>query len=219
MAQRVELLYFLGKWSLITHQYTTALHYLDNAFQNCLCEAYHNRRSILNLLIPLKILHGTLPSQSLMDEFELSHYNDLCKAIRCGNLALFQAHMDKFWMYYLSVGVIDMILILKQLVMVQFLRKCFKCYAKINPMGSLRMKWPLIEAAARLDGSIDAISDLEIEISRLIEKRLVVGVITPGVGLSLSGQIASPFPKVGLLSDDEEHKNVLEYVLFNEFQM
>ncbi|KAF9130842.1 COP9 signalosome (CSN) subunit, partial [Mortierella sp. 14UC] len=52
---------------------------------------HHNRRLVLHYLIPTRLLHGSLPSSRLLEEFpELSAlYRPLALAIKTGNVQLF----------------------------------------------------------------------------------------------------------------------------------
>jgi len=64
---------------------------LQFAFDHTPPKFHHNRRLVLHYLIPTRLLHGSLPSSRLLEEFsELSTlYRPLAQAIRTGNVQLF----------------------------------------------------------------------------------------------------------------------------------
>lgn len=64
---------------------------LQFAFDHIPPKFHHNRRLVLHYLIPTRLLHGSLPSSRLLEEFpELSAlYRPLALAIKTGNVQLF----------------------------------------------------------------------------------------------------------------------------------
>lgn len=64
---------------------------LQFAFDHIPPKFHHNRRLVLHYLIPTRLLHGSLPSSRLLEEFpELAAlYRPLALAIKSGNVQLF----------------------------------------------------------------------------------------------------------------------------------
>ncbi|KAG0301635.1 COP9 signalosome (CSN) subunit [Dissophora globulifera] len=91
MAHQVTMRYYTGVLSFFNDDYKKAEPDLQFAFDHTPPRFHKNRRLILHYLIPTRLLHGSLPSARLLEEFsELAElYRPLATAIRTGNVRLF----------------------------------------------------------------------------------------------------------------------------------
>ncbi|KAI8352585.1 hypothetical protein B0O80DRAFT_499294 [Mortierella sp. GBAus27b] len=91
MSHQVTLRYYTGILSFFNEDFKKAEPDLHFAFEHTPRRFHGNRRLILHYLIPTKLLHGTLPPASMLEEFpELSTlYQPIVTAIKTGNVQQF----------------------------------------------------------------------------------------------------------------------------------
>ncbi|KAF9930062.1 COP9 signalosome (CSN) subunit [Linnemannia zychae] len=91
MAHQVTIRYYTGVLSFFNEDFKKAESDLQFAFDHIHSKFQRNRRLVLHYLIPTRMLHGSLPSHGLLEEFpELSAlYLPLASAIKTGNVQLF----------------------------------------------------------------------------------------------------------------------------------
>jgi hypothetical protein len=103
LAQTVTYNYFTGMKSLFDSDYKKAEELLSFAFNNCYPESHKNHRLILIFLIPVKMLLGHMPSNYLLDKYNLQQFSPVIKAVKAGNLreldSALESNADFFWNY------------------------------------------------------------------------------------------------------------------------
>ncbi|KAF9939442.1 COP9 signalosome (CSN) subunit [Mortierella alpina] len=97
MAHQVTIRYYTGVLSFFNEDFKKAESDLQFAIDHTPRKFHHNRRLILHYLIPTRLLHGSLPSDELLEEFpELSGlYKSLAVAVKTGNLQLFDETLNQ----------------------------------------------------------------------------------------------------------------------------
>ncbi|KAJ7245696.1 hypothetical protein C8J57DRAFT_1678885 [Mycena rebaudengoi] len=93
-AHQVTYRYYVGILSFLNEEFIKtpeAEQELTLAFYNCCLGAHNNQRRILAYLIPLRILHGHLPSDELLHRFPVLQdiFAPFVTAIRRGDIAAF----------------------------------------------------------------------------------------------------------------------------------
>ncbi len=92
--------YFVGRLNMFEDLYDLAEENLNYAFQHCHKDAVGNKKRILNYLIPVKMLRGRLPTEALLQKYQLVEYIPLVISIRRGDLRTFHktlaTHQDEF---------------------------------------------------------------------------------------------------------------------------
>ncbi|KAF8929120.1 hypothetical protein EDD21DRAFT_379224 [Dissophora ornata] len=106
MAHQVTMRYYSGVLSFFNEDYKKAELDLQFAFDHTPPRFHKNRRLILHYLIPTRLLHGSLPSTHLLQEFpELSTlYQPLATAIKTGNVQLFDEALMNGGARLISLG-------------------------------------------------------------------------------------------------------------------
>jgi hypothetical protein len=214
-SSRLELLYFLARFNVFIEDYQTALTYASNAFAACPDEALHNKKCLLRLLIPLKMLFGEYPSNELLEMYDLSEqFAPLRNAVRSGNLGAFDEHIDEFFVSYTNKGLIDMVLSLKVEVVFNFVRNCYKArMALFEGDAGRKLLKSFLEAALRAVNARDSFRELELLIQHLIAQGRFKGRMVPGAGVQLPFQkIASE--RFNLRYKESDYNKVLSYLLF-----
>jgi len=120
--------YFTGMKSLYDSDYRKADNLLTYAFENCHPQYFKNRKIILIFLIPVKMLFaGSMPTKKLLREYDLLQFEELCDAIKDGNLCSFDEAIEKHADFFYCYGIYFTLEKLKGLVY----RNIFKKVAAI----------------------------------------------------------------------------------------
>ncbi|KAG0359842.1 COP9 signalosome (CSN) subunit [Gamsiella multidivaricata] len=106
MAHQVTMRYYTGVLSFFNEDFKKAEPDLQFAFDHTPPHFHNNRRLILHYLIPTRLLHGSLPSVRLLQEFpELSTlYQPLATAIKTGNVQMFDEALVSGGSRLISLG-------------------------------------------------------------------------------------------------------------------
>eukprot|EP00301_Raphidiophrys_heterophryoidea_P001265 c10617_g1_i1.p1 GENE.c10617_g1_i1~~c10617_g1_i1.p1 ORF type:complete len:311 (-),score=71.11 c10617_g1_i1:66-998(-) len=91
LPQQVTFSFFKGRLALLDGDYAVAQSCFEFCLSHCPRRAKHNRRLTLLFLIPVRLLSGSFPTEQLLQKHNLTNlYANLCKALKRGNLALFE---------------------------------------------------------------------------------------------------------------------------------
>lgn len=92
--QRCSYKYFSGRLHLYEDRNKEAIEDLSYALENLPNFSEKNKRQILLYLIPAKILSGSLPSNDMLEYYDMQWFKGIAAAIRTGNLRLFDEAME-----------------------------------------------------------------------------------------------------------------------------
>jgi hypothetical protein len=96
--------YYVGRLNMFEDQFELAEENLEYAFVHCHVRAVANKKRILNYLIPVKLVRGRLPSQKLMEKYEMTEFIPLVMALRMGNLRTFNDTLYRFQDQFIRRG-------------------------------------------------------------------------------------------------------------------
>ncbi|CAM0140479.1 unnamed protein product [Umbelopsis sp. WA50703] len=123
-SQQVTYRYYLGRYYLFESQVRKAERELDIAFKKCTRYATKNKRLILIYLISARMVLGIFPRSELLAKYNLmDKYHSLCTAVKQGNLAGYQYHLERHMPTFLREGTYIM---LKERVKVVIWRCLFR---------------------------------------------------------------------------------------------
>lgn len=88
----VTFAYYWGRMCVYENNVTAAEEKLSWAFANTPPNMPQKRR-ILQYLVPCRLRLGILPSDKLLQRYDLQYFFDICRAIRSGDIRLFQERM------------------------------------------------------------------------------------------------------------------------------
>ncbi|WRT64128.1 uncharacterized protein IL334_001057 [Kwoniella shivajii] len=182
--------YWRGRIRLILLDFRTAKYWLDKAW-NIVPQNQHSwnqRRAILLRLIPVNLLLGQVPSQTLLQEYNLPHFLPLIHAFRTGNIPLWRNTLEgqKEWLRRRSIWLIlyerGEILVWRNL-----LRNTLRMYYQLDPTAPKNKcpTWIFISVMHKTflgsgeveDGNIE-LEDIICVISSLIDHGLVLGFLS-----------------------------------------
>jgi nuclear mRNA export protein PCID2/THP1 len=84
-----------------------------------------NKRLVLMYLIPAKIMRGSLPSLKLLESFDMMCYIGIVKALRSGNLSLFDSALEEHEYLFIHKG---LYLVLQRMRLIVFRSLCKKVF-------------------------------------------------------------------------------------------
>ncbi len=115
--------YYLGRLMIFEEQYDKALDCLFYALQHCPAHAKKNKRSILQYLIPIKLLKSSYPLPKLLEKYQLHQYTTLIQSIKDGDLKLFNQSLETYQEFFISKGIFLILEKLKTFVYRNLFRK------------------------------------------------------------------------------------------------
>ncbi|XP_015786123.1 PCI domain-containing protein 2 [Tetranychus urticae] len=102
-AQKVTYFYYLGMKHMFDSDYKNADKMLSFSFANCHSSSRKNKRLVLIFLIPVKMLLGVMPTQKLLEKYNLMPFAPVTQAVKEGNLNALdnalETYSDFFWKY------------------------------------------------------------------------------------------------------------------------
>jgi hypothetical protein len=168
----VTYYYYTGRLSMFEDQYKKAEEALDFALVHCPSKCPRNKQLVLQYLVPLKMLLGKLPTELLLTKYNLDEYKSLAKAVREGNLKLFEEEVHRYQHLFVQRGVY---LIVEKLKIITY-RNFFKRICHIT--GSNKVPLTSCEAGLRLMGMHDAdVDEIECILANLIFEGYIKGYI------------------------------------------
>jgi hypothetical protein len=99
----VTFAYYWGRMNIYDSNIQAADEKLTWAFANTPPNMPQKRR-ILLYLIPCKLRLGVMPSEKLLKRYDLVHFLDICRAIRSGDICLFQQRMAESTAEFVKQG-------------------------------------------------------------------------------------------------------------------
>eukprot|EP00933_Yihiella_yeosuensis_P039474 TRINITY_DN33513_c0_g1_i1.p1 TRINITY_DN33513_c0_g1~~TRINITY_DN33513_c0_g1_i1.p1 ORF type:complete len:406 (+),score=61.24 TRINITY_DN33513_c0_g1_i1:60-1277(+) len=113
----VTFYFYWGKHLVFDHNLRDADERLTWAFNNCPEKSKGNRRRILLYLVPCKLRLGVLPTQALLQKYDLDIFLGVVKAIREGNVQLFTQKMEESAADFIKMGTYLLMMKLKFMVL------------------------------------------------------------------------------------------------------
>lgn len=127
LAQKVTYNYYLGVKTLFDLRILEAEKLLDFVFANCHPNSRKNMRLTLIFLIPIKMLLGRMPSQQLLDKYDLRQFTDIKRALVTGRIGdldkAIESQSDFLWRY----GIYLIIERLRPIALRNLFKKVAKC--------------------------------------------------------------------------------------------
>lgn len=191
LAHQTTYAYYTGRLAMFEDRYHDAARDLDLAFQHCPAAALRNKKLILQTLVPIKLMLGTLPKAELLVKYQLACYTDVCNAVRTGDLLLFIDSMRKHEDVFISMGVYLILEKVKLLVYRNLVKKVY--HLKENHH---QLPLNLFETAFKFCQKDESISldETECIMSTLIASKYIKGYISHKQRMLVLSKKQSPFP-------------------------
>ncbi|XP_068631187.1 PCI domain-containing protein 2 homolog [Battus philenor] len=153
LAQQITFKYFVGRKATFDSDYKAADEHLSYAFKHCHRKSSKNKRLILTYLVPVKMLLGFMPSQLLLEKYDLMQFWDLVSAVKDGNLRGIDQVMDEHESFFIKAGIY---LIVEKLKIIAYRNLFRKVYLLEN---THQIEIASFQAALQIMGQEDVDSD------------------------------------------------------------
>merc|ERR1739848_426985 len=172
-AHLITYRYFVGKKAMFDADYKLADELLTFAFERCHRNARANKRTVLIYLLPVKMQRGRMPSDELLQRYDLLPFLDVKQAVVRGDLLKLNEALDKHQEFFIQVGIF---LILEKLKVLTY-RNLFKRTAQL--MNTHQIPVDAFRVALHHMGEIDVDTDeVQCIIANLIYDGYLKGYIS-----------------------------------------
>lgn len=182
--------FLVGKYQVINEQYKEAEESLEYCFKHCHKDHVANKRRILQLLIPLRLLSGRFPSPRLLKKYPLPQLSGVITAVGQGSIKQFREHMTNHEQAYIDSGIY---LMLEKLEPTTYRNLCQRVYGVLRKMeaeGKVKkaqiLKLGKLQVALKLQGVDMDNDELECILANLIFKGFMKGYIAHGRAVVLA---------------------------------
>ncbi|KAH8916436.1 hypothetical protein BT69DRAFT_1355686 [Atractiella rhizophila] len=192
-ADKVTYLYYMGLIAFLKEDFATAERELSLSFVLCHRRSIRNRELILDLLIPLRLLRGSLPSKNLLKSFHRLKilYEPFVEAYKQGNPAAWDQALERGRARLGARGTLLLVMVARQAVVRRLVKKIWI----VNNRDS-RQRLDIILDVFREVNSPDMDADeVECVLANMIRQGLIKGYLShPHQLMVLSKD--NPFPKM-----------------------
>lgn len=124
-AQLVTYNFHVGKKHMFDSEYRLAEESLSFAFQRCHRASKKNKKLILIYLIPVKMLLGQMPKQSLLKKYDLTAFADVARGVKSGDLRRLDQALLKNEAFFIKCGIYLILEKLKTITMRNLFKKVY----------------------------------------------------------------------------------------------
>ncbi|KAG7202415.1 hypothetical protein KM043_018730 [Ampulex compressa] len=103
LAQQITYKFFVGRKAMFDTDYKAADEHLTFAFEHCHKQSTKNKRLILTYLVPVKMLLGYMPKQSLLEKYNLMEFWELMESVKKGDLRSLEKVMGKHEAFFIAL--------------------------------------------------------------------------------------------------------------------
>uniref|UniRef100_A0A914WLA5 PCI domain-containing protein 2 homolog n=1 Tax=Plectus sambesii TaxID=2011161 RepID=A0A914WLA5_9BILA len=194
MSEKVTYKYYIGRKAMFDSDLTTAEQALSYAFRNCPSDCARNKRLILMYLIPVKMFLGHMPSERLLEMYNLMQFSDVARSVREGNLLRLDKTLADHEHFFIACGIF---LMLEKVRIITY-RTLFKKVAKILGTHQVPLEAFLISLRFLNVDDVDA-DEVACIVANLIYQGKIKGYIShQHQKLVISKQ--NPFPALSSVS-------------------
>lgn len=105
VAEKVTYKYFLGMRSMYESDYKKAEEELEFAFLHCSKKSFKNKRLILIFLIPVKMILGHMPKESVLENYDLKVFSPVIQSVKEGNIRSFDIALKSGNVFFWKFGI------------------------------------------------------------------------------------------------------------------
>ncbi|RHY23833.1 hypothetical protein DYB32_009051 [Aphanomyces invadans] len=187
---QVTYKYYLGRIFMFQDQYHQAESSLSYAWRHCHKKYSHNKRRILQFLVPVKLILGVMPSAQLIETYNLTEFQGISKALQQGNIREFN-QVCRYQDQFVQQGVYLLMEKLRAIVMRNLLKKVYVIRTKKNQLKLVDFQ-TAVDFADSAELDMDALESL---VANLIFKGYVKGYISHKLKILVLSK-SNPFPPI-----------------------
>jgi len=193
-SEKVTYNFYVGRLAVFEDAYERAATHLEYAFENCHARSRKNVRLILQYLIPVKLILGVLPSERLLQTYELREFVDVVEAARRGDVRLLNAALHANESTFIKQGTYLILEKLRMSVYRTLFKKIHAIHGERETNKANQVALAKFQRALRWCGVDDVdIDEVECVVSNLIFRKFVKGYISHKNRVVVLSK-ADPFP-------------------------
>lgn len=196
-SETIAYWYYRARLCIHQKDFKMAETMLTDAFALCHRDDLKHRREILTFLVPLKLIHGALPTHQLLQQYGLDgEFGRLRDAVRTGNLLLFDAVLAENQAFYMQKELFLLIQIhLKSLILRTLFRRIYLVTVGLPGAADSRLPLANLEAGFAVFGMGGHVSRDEIECwtANLVNDGYIRGYLSHDKGVLVLSK-KNPFP-------------------------
>ena len=193
-SEKVTYNFYVGRLAVFEDAYERAAAHLEYAFENCHARSRKNVRLILQYLIPVKLILGVLPSERLLQTYELREFVDVVEAARRGDVRLLNAALHANESTFIKQGTYLILEKLRMSVYRTLFKKIHAIHGERETNKANQVALVKFQRALRWCGVDDVdIDEVECVVSNLIFRKFVKGYISHKNRVVVLSK-ADPFP-------------------------
>jgi nuclear mRNA export protein PCID2/THP1 len=189
--------YYAGRLQIVAGRYDEAEDTLMFALRNCPVDILTNRRQILRVLIPCKMVRGVLPTLTLLHEHNLKQFEDISRAVRTGDVRLYNKSINAYRAKFVSMGTYFLMERLRYLVYRMMFKRVYLIRMSELPADSKkrnRMRiQDLVSVLETCGGETKTCDEVECILANLIFRKQMKGYISHAHSLVVMSK-ENPFP-------------------------
>ncbi|CAO3627352.1 unnamed protein product [Cunninghamella blakesleeana] len=195
-SDRVTFRYFLGRLYFLGEDYAKAETELHLAFRECNINQRKNKELILQTLLPVRLIRGVLPSESLLRKYPKTNqiYGGIARAIKSGNVKGFNEALINSESVLIRQGTYFAVEKAQSIAMRQLFRKVYQVLDK-----STRIAVPTFKAALEFVGLEVDMEETEWMIANMIYRGYIKGYLSHEK-LTLVLSNVNPFPNLSTIA-------------------
>jgi len=178
-AEKVTYNFYVGRLAVFEDSYERAATHLEYAFAHCHHQSAKNVRLILQYLIPVKMILGTLPSKSLLTKYNLREFAEVVEAMRRGDVRRLDAALRQHEATFVKQGTYLLLEKLRMSVYRTLFKKIHAIQGELEPAKANQVSLDKFQTALRWCGaeSVD-LDEVECIVANLIFRKFVKGYMS-----------------------------------------
>ncbi|KAK3282451.1 hypothetical protein CYMTET_9813 [Cymbomonas tetramitiformis] len=195
VSHRVTYKFYVGSLSLFNEEFQRAEQELSYALQHCHKASVANKRLILQYLVPVKLLLGSLPRAGLLEQHQLPEYVPVVQAMRTGNVRLLDEALETHQEAFFRTGTYLVLERLRPSVHRTLFKKISLINKELNPTKAHQLPLELLQVGLKCVGVEIDIEEVECILANLIHRKYVKGYISHTKKIAVLSK-ADAFPKL-----------------------
>ena len=194
-SEKVTYNFYVGRLAVFEDAYERADQHLTYAFEKCHAQATKNKRLILQYLIPVRLILGSLPTQKLLLAYDVREFSDIVEAMRRGDARLLNSALDDGEATFIKQGTYLILEKLRMSVYRTLFKKVHAIHGELEPAKANQLALSKFQIALKFCGADVDVDEVECIVANLIFRKFIKGYISHKNRVVVLSKI-DPFPSL-----------------------
>lgn len=177
-SQKVTYSYYVGRLAVFDDDYIRAEKNLTYAFTHCSKCNPKNKKLTLRYLIPVKLILGKVPTNYMLDKYELNEYKTVVASVKTGNVRQLNDALQEHQVTFIMQGTFLVLEKLRNVALRTLFQKVAKINAEKNTTKANQVSLHLFASALTWCGAGMDIDECECVVANLIFRKFIKGYIS-----------------------------------------